>query len=313
MSKKKVNYNSCYINGEVIDIRNAKILGEGQSWEKIQYQMDVEVAENQIITVEVDKGFYNFDGTEKQQTVGLETICKDVKRKVRDGQGDIVSCNCKIIANEFYSKGALISQQKLSMDFCNREKADKKIEPGTVWKVHVLIKEMIEKEDYLQILGLTNEYMSTKSIKGGYIAFRIYDKDVIDGFKEMYKVGDVAPLEGEVRQVNEFKEFDITKIEDMELLPETGFGSARAKAVEENKRRMEINKQRAEMREAGGKIVSETYFEITGGNEVVEGELLNETPFTPELVEEMEVKIESNLEKSRVKDAEKNGAGDLPF
>ena len=86
MSKaKKPNYNSCYVSGEVIDIRDAKILGEGETWEKIQYKMDIEVAENQIVTVEVDKGFYNFDGTEKQQTVGLETICREVKRKVRDG------------------------------------------------------------------------------------------------------------------------------------------------------------------------------------------------------------------------------------
>lgn len=27
MSKKKVNYNSCYVSGEVIDIRDARILG----------------------------------------------------------------------------------------------------------------------------------------------------------------------------------------------------------------------------------------------------------------------------------------------
>ena len=94
------------------------------------------------------------------------------------------------------------------MDFCNREKADKKITPGTVWKTHVLIKKITEKEDHIEILGLTNEYMSSKSIKGGYITFRIYDKEIIDGFNATYKIGDVAPLEGEVRQVNEFKEFD---------------------------------------------------------------------------------------------------------
>ena len=97
------------------------------------------------------------------------------------------------------------------------------------------------------------------------------------------------------------------------MLPETGFGSARAKAVEENKRRMEINKQKAEMREAGGKIVSETYFEITGGNEVLEGEALEESPFTPELIEEMEAKIEADLEKSKIRDINKNGGGEMPF
>ena len=314
MSKtKKPNYNSCYISGMVVDIRDAKIVGEGESWEKIQYKMDVEVAENQIVTVEVDKGFYNFDGSEKQQTVGLETICREVKRKVRDGQGDMVNCNCKIVSNEFYSKGKLISQQKLMMDFCNREKADKKITPGTVWKAHVLIKEIVEKEDHIEVLGLTNEYMSAKSIKGGYISFRIYDKEIIEGFNATYKIGDVAPLEGEVKQVNEFKEFDVSKLEDLEMLPETGFGSARAKAVEENKRRMEINKQKAEMREAGGKIVSETYFEITGGNEVLEGEALEESPFIPELIEEMEAKIEADLEKSKIRDINKNGGGEMPF
>ena len=67
------------------------------------------------------------------------------------------------------------------------------------------------------------------------------------------------------------------------------------------------------MREAGGKMVSETYFEITGGNEVLEGEMLEETPFTPESIEEMESKIESDLEKSRVRDINKNGGGEMPF
>lgn len=311
MSNKKQNFNSCYVNGEVIDIRDARILGEGESWEKLQYKMDVEVSENQIITVEVDKGFLNFDGSKKQQTVGLETICREVKTKVTDGKGDMVSCNCKIVSNEFYSKGNLKSQQKIMMDFCNREKADKKITPGTVWKVHVLIKEIVEAEDHIKILGLTNEYMTTKSIKGGYIQFRIYDKEIIEGFKAAYQIGDVAPLEGIVKQVNEFKTFDVSKLEDLEMLPETGFGSAKTKAIEENKRRMEINKQRAEMREAGGKIVSETYFEITGGLDVLVGEALEETPFTPELIEEMEVKIESDLEKSKARDEAKNG--DLPF
>lgn len=312
MSKtKKPNYNSCYISGEVIDIRDAKIIGENESWEKIQYKMDVEVAENQIVTVEVDKGFYDFNGNKKKQTEGLETICNEVKTKVTDGKGDMVNCNCKIVSNEFYSKGNLISQQKLMMDFCNREKADKKITPGTAWKVHVLIKEIIEKEDHTEVLGLTNEYMSTKSIKGGYISFRIYDKEIIEGFNAIYKIGDIAPLEGEVKQVNEFKEFDVSKLEDLEMLPETGFGSARAKAIEENKRRAEINKQRAEMREAGGKIVSETYFEITGGSEVLEGEALEESPFAPELIEEMEAKIEADLEKSKARDISKNG--EVPF
>ena len=41
MSKpKKINYNSCYVSGEVIDIRDARILGENETWEKIQYKME---------------------------------------------------------------------------------------------------------------------------------------------------------------------------------------------------------------------------------------------------------------------------------
>ena len=53
MSKtKKPNYNSCYISGMVVDIRDAKIVGEGESWEKIQYKMDVEVAEKEKMITE---------------------------------------------------------------------------------------------------------------------------------------------------------------------------------------------------------------------------------------------------------------------
>ena len=33
-----------------------------------------------------------------------------------------------------------------------------------------VIKEIVEKEDHIEVLGLTNEYMSAKSIKGGYIS-----------------------------------------------------------------------------------------------------------------------------------------------
>ena len=50
MSKtKKPNYNSCYISGMVVDIRDAKIVGEGESWEKIQYKMDVEVDRKSVV------------------------------------------------------------------------------------------------------------------------------------------------------------------------------------------------------------------------------------------------------------------------
>lgn len=310
MAKKPV-YNSCYISGEAVDIRDARLIGEGETWCKITYKLDVEVAENQIITVEVDKGLYGFDGTENKQTQGLRTICNELKLKAADGTGDKVNCSCKLVSNDYYMKGNLVTSQRLQMDFCNREKDGKKIEAGTVWKIHTVIKEINDKEDHVEVVGLINEFMSTKSIKGHYVSFRIYDKDIIEGFKSMYKVGDIAPLEGEVKQVNEFKTFDVSQLEDLEMLSENGFGSARTKNIEENKRRVEINKQRAEMREAGGKYVTETYFEVTGGTECLQGELLEGTPFENECIETMELKIQSDLAKSKERDEKKNA--DLPF
>ncbi|NJK16302.1 hypothetical protein GSQ51_19980, partial [Clostridioides difficile] len=160
----------------------------------------------------------------------------------------------------------------------------KPIKASQVWRAYTLIENIEEKKDdlgeYLEIKGLINKYGK----QGCNLTFRIHNKDMIEGFKSLYKVGDVGLLEGTVKSIITSKS--------------AGFGSRIKKSAF-------------------------TFLEIEGGDEPLkeEDEILSDKnyPFTDKNIEAMREKIKEKDEKEKQRDIDKNGKtveisdDDVPF
>lgn len=297
----KIDYNRIYVNGELLDKYDFEILNEGAEDEVLRFKLDILTYEdkknqsnNQKTTVEFYARTKDTNGDFKKQVVSAKSVYDNDKSRSKDEIGDIVSCTCKMSSNEYYSQGRLINSPKIVLEWCNREKSDRKVIPGTRWKSHVFIKDIIENSDSLEIKGLINDYMTQRSIRGYNVNLFIKDKELIKAFLDTYSVGNVAPLEGYLSE--EKIEMDISNM-DLEELPVKGIGSAREKIIKENERRKDIREN--------GKQITIKYYEITGGYDVLED--TKDTPFEESNVQEMQDKLNEYLEKSKKRDIERNG------
>lgn len=303
---KKINYNVAYVRGEVLDIYNIRRIGEGQSWEKLCYELKIQTGEDEVVTVEAFENVYGWDGEESNKYKGLLTICNEVQTRAENGKGDMVNCNCTAVNNSYYSNGELIEKPILLLNYVNRQKDGEKIEPGTFWSIYGMIEEENESEGKLELKCLTNEYMSKNVTKGTYLNFEIEGEDV-DALKEMVKIGDVVKFEGEIKTVTEIVFLPEEETLELEV---KGLGTAREKIIKENERRKKL-------REEGIKKTS-VKFEITGAYDPLTEEELKETPFEDERLRDMLVRLEKDLAKSKEKDDKKNGNvtnldEDVPF
>lgn len=271
---KKPKYNEVYISGEAVDIMDAKFLNEGTENEAITFKLKVETAPGENTIVE----YYSkmlASGKPNKIAEGYVTVVNDLKTRVTDGEGEMVNCSGEIGDMTYYNKGEKVDRFKLDGKFCNR---DAKAKPGTVWKQTVLIRSMEEKDGYLEVIGFIHKYQST----GFECKFRVSDKELAATLQELFKVGDITKLEGEVRQEIQEVEVEIT-----------GFGSVKAK--------QEAKKNR---------IV--TYLEITGGEgEALDSKELEETPFNADNLEAMIEGYKDKMLEAKEKDAAKNT--ELPF
>lgn len=303
---KKINYNVAYVRGEVLDIYNIRRIGEGQSWEKLCYELKIQTGEDEVVTVEAFENVYGWDGEESNKYKGLLTICNEVQTRAENGKGDMVNCNCTALNNSYYSNGELIEKPRLLLNYVNRQKDGEKIEPGTFWSIYGMIEEENESEGKLELKCLTNEYMSKNATKGTYLNFEIEGEDV-EALKEMVKIGDVVKFEGEIKTVTEIVFLPEEETLELEV---KGLGTAREKIIKENERRKKL-------REEGIKKTS-VKFEITGAYDPLTEEELKETPFEYERLRDMLVRLEKDLAKSKEKDDKKNGNvtnldEDVPF
>lgn len=271
---KTVKHNEVYISGEAVDIVDAKILNEGTENEAIAFKLKVETAPGENTIVE----YYSkmmIGNKPNKIAEGYETIVNNLKTRVTDGEGEMVNCSGEIGDMTYYNNGEKIDRFKLEGKFCNR---DTKAKQGTVWKQTVLIKDMEERDDYLEITGFIHKYHAV----GFECKFRVSDMKLAETFKELFKVGDITKLEGEVRQEIQSVEVEVT-----------GFGSLKAK--------QEAKKNR---------II--TYLEITGGEgKALEAKELEETPFSSDNLEVMIERYEDKMVMAKEKDAAKNV--ELPF
>ncbi|EQF59383.1 hypothetical protein QGE_2998 [Clostridioides difficile CD200] len=297
MAEKRINYNQVFVSGEVLDILNIARMNQGTGQEAIRFTLKVETAPNESVNVDYFTSMFKSDGSPNQMFLGIETIANEIKTRAEDGKGDIVRCVCSLDNNLYYKDGEKKERFQISGTFCNREKYDDKGNPiddkGEVvksikasqgWRVYTLIENIEEKEDdlgkYLEIKGLINKYGK----QGCNMTFRIHNEDMIEGFKSLYKIGDVGLLEGTVKS--------------MVVSKSAGFGSRIKKSAF-------------------------TFLEIEGGDEPLkDGDKIfsdKNYPFTDKNIEAMREKIKEKDKKEKQRDIDKNGKtieirdDDVPF
>lgn len=285
---KKARYSEVYISGEVVNKTNWEQKWAGTPGERGVFRMDIEVAPNTVLTVEFDNTPYDFSGNPSKKYEAAVTIYNEYKTKAQDGQGDMVTCICKIDKQEYYSNGELKEFQTLKADYCSRQK--NKSEFSQIWKIDTLIKSMEMKTDslgdYLEVKGLINDYISTTGkIKGINITYKIHDAEIIEGFKSLYTIGSVAKLNGE------FMETVIQADSKVR-----GFGR-QTQSRPQIQRWMEI----LGGDESYNTIYDENTYEIKGIVDITD----EKHPFSKDNIDLMETQIEIALQKSREKDAEK--------
>lgn len=310
MAKEIMNFVN--VNGEVVDVYGERIIGEGESYERYEFMMKVKTDEDSIRDVRFSCNTKTVTGEESSKYKGFITIFDEIKTITENEKGDRISLRCKVVNNAYYLKGVLYEKPELVVDFANREKDGRKFEDNASFSVYAYIEDVVETEEgLLDFKCLVNEYKTTKSIRGHELVLKVLDKDLVEDFKSTYKKGDVAQLEGLIKDVKvkvEIPEEDLVELEVK------GVGSAKQKIIEENARRKEMREN--------GVYRNEMVLELTGGYDTYTPEQCEELeyPFSNEDIDDMLDKIDELLDKSKDRDQKKNPGSydsindeDVPF
>lgn len=304
----KINTNLIKIIGEAASLSELKIIGEGESYEKIQFTLGVKV-EDDIFKVKFEAPKYEF-GTKKESAKykGFMTLYDGLELIDEKGKGDKISVTAKAVNNSFYLDGELKENIEYKVNVATR---DVKLEKeGAIFKICGRIEEMIkEDDDTLTLKILSNETKYKGKIKGGYIPMRVMDKESIEEFERLFREGDISLFEGYIRNIKEEVYIDPKNLEPVEV---RGFGSRRKELEAENERR-------AKLREEGLWKNVMTLCVESSDEPFTEDEIIDEydIPFTKEDCDDMVEYINENLEKSKLRDEKRNNQTideeDVPF
>ncbi|MGL4450459.1 MAG: hypothetical protein ACRCTZ_04625 [Sarcina sp.] len=311
---EKVKYsNRVIIAGEIASIYDEKTTGAGETWEKFGFKMKIKVSEEESFDVKFESNVFKFGSTEENPKFkGFETIFNEVKTIEDNEVGDKIICYCKVIDNSFYQKGELIENVEYMVDVASRDKGKGKFNPSALYEIYGRIEDITENEDStLDVKLLVNNYASANSIKGHVITMKVLEKDIVDGFKETFKVGDISLFEGYVKSLK-------TKVEipeeDLKELEVRGLGRRRTEIEEENARRKELREN--------GKFTYKVVLCVDGSDlPLTEDEIKQaELPFTQPDCEDMILGIKDTMEKSKERDMKNNPnsydnveSDDVPF
>lgn len=300
MAKKEL-MNFVEINGEVIDVYNERTssisIGD-ENFERYEFMMKIKTDEDMIREIKFNCPIRDNEGNETNRYKGFQTIFDEVKIATdsEDGKGERISTQCRVINNNYYYKGQLFENVEFLVDFAHREKDNRKFDDNASFSLYSYIKEIVENEESLDFHVLVNEYVTSKTIKGHNLVLKVLDKELFNDFKETYKEGDIAKLEGVI--TDQKVKVEIPK-EDLVELEVKGIGTARQKIIEENAKRKE-------MRENGVYKI-QTTLELTGGYEPLSDKEIEEKelPFTKVDIKDMLDGINEKIDKSKEKDMKK--------
>lgn len=301
MSERKVRYKEVYLTGEVVDISPYQQDKDYFENDIIKFTMDIETRPNEVFKISFSERIYDDNGNLAKKYEGLQTVLTEYKYRSQHGVGDIVTVGCKIDKQEYYADGKFVEFFNLKGDYCSRKNS--KSDTPNIWKAHVLIKSMEEKTgltgDYLEVRGLTHDYISQqKGAIGTELEFRIHDKDLIEGFKSIYKVGSIGYLNGEVKQLIVQEE-----------VKTGGFGRT-IQSRPKLEKWLEI---------LGGDNAYNAIYDDNGFIQEIKTIEDESNPFSPSNIQSMEEKIAEKRQKSKDKDdlkranSQKVSDSDVPF
>lgn len=297
---EKVKYNNrVIIAGEIASIFDDRTIGAGETWERFGYKMKIKVSDDESFDVKFDSNVYKYGTTEENPKFkGFETLFREAKTIEDDEIGDKVICYCKVIDNSFYQKGELIENIEYVVDVATRDKGKGKFNPSALFEIYGRIEDIIDNEDKtVDVKLLVNDYASSKSIKGHLINMKITEQDIIDGFKETFKVGDISLFEGYVKIIKTRVEIPPEQLEEVEI---RGLGRRRKELEEENERRKKLREE--------GRFTYKVVLCIDGSDlPLSEDEIREcELPLLPQDCEDMLIGIKETMEKSKERDMKNN-------
>ena len=308
MANEIKNLNSFIVTGEVLDLINYKCFNEGMSNESWGYTLRIET--NPETQESVDVEFFTSVNSKKIND-SMTTIYNEVRTRSQHKEGDIVRCTGKLTSGDYYSKGELVKKVVLSGDFCNRkgEKGNEKYDftPCATFYALGMVREIIEDEDKLTLDTLVNEYKTKNGkIRGHYIDFTA-EGDGIKGVKSTIKVTKekvdadlmVLKLSGKIT-----KEIETIKVDESTIVFEDEEGAW----GEELERIQASNERKRKLIEEGMKKETVKLL-LTGAKKGLTKEEIeeNEINFSEYDIEDMVADVEDRLDKSKERDAKKNG------
>lgn len=139
--------NTVVIEGVLLEVRH----NEWKSGKGLNIELDIEVAENEVHTVNGMSKFQKNDGTENGIAKGFQTIINEYKSVAEHGREEADKVRVtqgSIDLNEYYGQdGLLKSYPQIRTNFVNRLAANDEFDPRAEFDVEVVVAKVSEEKD----------------------------------------------------------------------------------------------------------------------------------------------------------------------
>lgn len=179
--------------------------------ESISGEIDVEIEDGEVHTINLFSNKLKKDGTENGNYKGLKTIMDEYKSVADVGKEEadkVRITDGKIGLNEYFSQnGELKSYPKISTNFVNRVKASENFTPKAEFKTEVFVKSVLPEEKNHEETGrvVLKGYIPLYGGKLIPFSFVVTNKEAIDYVEENYEPGTTVKINGEIINKVEIK------------------------------------------------------------------------------------------------------------
>lgn len=211
--EKRINYNTGYLNGEVVDIKNGKILNKGKSKEALKFTIEIDTGNGANLDVDFFVNKYTSDGSGNKTYTKMKKLYTEVPTRADNGEGGIVNCLINFNENNYITKdGEIIKGNIINQGiFCTTESDSKfPITKGAKAMVYGMFLGATEIEDVngecLEIKLLVNNYAyvdkeGETKVDGFIMTIRTHNQEYAEYIKEEIKEGDIVYTECDLIKV----------------------------------------------------------------------------------------------------------------
>lgn len=202
--------NQVFIEGTLLEVRHS----EWKSKEGLNIELDIEVKENEVHTINGMTRYKKKDGSDNAIAKGYQTIINEyltVAKHGRDQADKVRVTQGRIGVNEYYGQdGMLRSFPQLSTNFVNRLNAGDEFNPRAEFEVEIFVKSVVPEVKNDDETGRVKVNAIIPVFGGKVIPFELMvSAEGAEFVYDNYEVGCTTKVYGDIVNFKEVKETEV--------------------------------------------------------------------------------------------------------